>query len=69
MKCNVTVKAITSAQDWFAEYGHNHRPLLCWALTDDGIVGLVLGAGQDARNAEHELDNGQAWTGYVRRAS
>lgn len=68
MKCNVTVKAIANATGWSAQYGHKYRPLLCWALTDDGLVGLVLGAGNDARNAEMELEDGQVFTGYMHRS-
>ena len=68
MKCNVTVKSIASAAGWAAQYGHSHRPLLCWALTDDGLVGLILGAGEDARNAETETIEGSKFNGYVNRS-
>jgi hypothetical protein len=64
VKCNVTVRTITSANGWFAQYGRKFQPLLCWALTDDGIVGLILGPGGDARNAEDELVDGSKFTSY-----
>lgn len=64
MKLNITMRSIAGAEGWFARYGHNRRPLLCWALTDDGLVGLIPAAGGDASNAEMETVEGQQFTTY-----
>ena len=67
MKCNVTVKAIASAEGWLALYGsRDYVRLVCWALTDDGIVGLILGPGGDVRNAEGEVRGGANFDSYQR---
>jgi hypothetical protein len=65
MKLNITTRSIASAEGWFARYGQTKRALLVWALTDDGLVGLIQGAGGDARNAEKETVDGQQLTDYV----
>ncbi len=65
MKLNITTRSIASAEGWGARYGNTRRALLCWALTEDGLVGLIQGAGGDARNAEQELVDGQQFTDYV----
>jgi hypothetical protein len=64
MKLNFATRSIAGAEGWFARYGRNRRPLLCWAVTDDGLAGLILGAGGDARNAEMETVDGQQFTDY-----
>lgn len=64
MKLNVTTRSIAGAEGWFARHGHNRRPLLCWALTDDGVIGLIVGAAGDACNAEQETVDGQQFTDY-----
>lgn len=65
MKLNITSRSIASAEGWGARYGNTRRALLCCALTDDGLVGLIQGAGGDARDAERETVDGQQFTDYV----
>ena len=64
MKLTTTTRSIGGAEGWFARYGHNRRPLLCWALNDEGLVGLIVGAAGDASNAEREIVEGQHFTDY-----
>jgi hypothetical protein len=64
LKVNITTRAIASADGWVARFGDHPVPLVCWALTDDGLVGLIQGAGGDARNAERESIDGRSFTDY-----
>ncbi len=64
VKLNITTRSIAGAEGWFARYGHNRRPLLCWAVNDEGLAGLIVGVGGDARNAERETVEGQHFTEY-----
>ncbi len=41
MNLNVQAQAIAGADGWVAEFRDGPRPVLCWALVGDQLVGVV----------------------------